>query len=48
VRREQEKVKQGIKAVKTHLHVEIASGLVDLIMDLADETFKEVDKDPDH
>ena len=48
MRREQDKINKDSKAVKRHLNVEIASGLVDLIMDLADETFKEVEKDEAH
>jgi len=30
------------------VNIEIASGLVDLIMDLADETFDVVTQNPDH
>jgi len=41
-------MRKEVKAVKRTLNVEIASGLVDLIMDLADETFKEVEKDKEH
>ncbi len=48
MRREQDKINKEAKAVKRHLNVEIASGLVDLIMDLADETFKQVEKDEAH
>ena len=45
---EQKALRLQDKLKARSLHVEIASGLVDLVLDLADETFDIVKDDPQH